>query len=133
MTLWIQEEFAFYGNYVVTNCGCIISPRGKVLKQTITPKGYRTVGFIRNGGKSHCIPVHRLVALAFVANANPAKFNQINHIDGNPGNNTASNLEWCDNSHNNKEKFALRRRLGLPLHTPRELAAISRRRKARAA
>lgn len=44
--------------------------------------------------------VHRLVADAFVPTELGREGLVINHIDGNPGNNTALNLEWCTRSEN---------------------------------
>ena len=51
--------------------------------------------------KGQQIKVHRLVALHFVENPNPEKFNIINHKDENPKNNIYTNLEWCDTAYNN--------------------------------
>lgn len=47
-------------------------------------------------GKAHY--VHRLIASAFVPN--PHDKPEVNHIDGNRGNNRADNLEWVTRSEN---------------------------------
>ncbi len=44
------------------------------------------------------VSVHRLVAMVYIQN--PRKLNIINHIDGNPSNNTVENLEWCTTEEN---------------------------------
>ena len=46
----------------------------------------------------HASPVHRIVSLAFYEN--PDFLPQVNHRDGDKGNNHFSNLEWCNNAHN---------------------------------
>lgn len=117
----------------VTYSGRIYGKNGRELQPTVTTKGYLSVGWTRHGGRTHSARVHQLVALAFCENDLPLFYRQVDHRDGDKHNNNASNLRWVDNSINNREKFALRRRRGLPLHTPRELAAIERRRKSRSA
>lgn len=60
-------------------------------------KNYLAVGLCKDGVvKSR--RVHRLVAEAFIPN--PQGKPQVNHKDGNKGNNFASNLEWSTNSEN---------------------------------
>ena len=54
--------------------------------------GYFEVVLYRGGKGVHHF-VHRLVASAFVPN--PLGLPQVNHLDENKGNNTASNLGWC--------------------------------------
>ena len=117
----------------VSYTGRVYGSRGHELQPTVTTKGYLTVGWTRNGGRTHSIRIHQLVALAFCENDLPLFYNQVDHRDGDRRNNCASNLRWVDNSINNREKFALRRRLGLPLHTERELAGYARRLKTRKA
>lgn len=86
-----------------------ISDKGEVIylkKNRITfgykdKKGYLNFDFRRRGGK--CVKVHRLVAEAFIPN--PYNLPQVNHKDGNKENNNVSNLEWCDNSYNQKHAF----------------------------
>lgn len=84
---------------------CEVSPNklqhlcGKILKQGYNHKGYPIV-YLSKDGKQKTITVHRLVAQAFIDN--PLKLPQVNHIDGNKTNNQVDNLEWCDNSYNQK-------------------------------
>lgn len=44
--------------------------------------------------------VHRMVAEVYLYR--PPGCDEVNHIDNNPGNNNASNLEWCTHSENLK-------------------------------
>lgn len=91
----------YEGLYQVSNLGRVRSLdriknnhfyKGKVLKELKDRDGYSIVNLYGcKISKTH--KVHRLVALAFVAN--PKNLHQVNHIDENKGNNAASNLEWC--------------------------------------
>jgi hypothetical protein len=96
------------GRYCVTNFGRVFSlnyrrtKRAKELAQSTHPEGYRRVKLFAIDRESP-VPVHRLVASAFIPN--PGRLPQVNHIDGNKGNNLLSNLEWTDNSGNQKHAF----------------------------
>lgn len=89
-----------YEGYAVTKTGIIKSiERDLILKQYLL-NGYFIVDTFR-GSMTETLPVHRAVALAWVKNENPEEFEIVNHRDGNPLNNDASNLEWTDCSGNN--------------------------------
>ena len=66
--------------------------KGREMKQKTSRCGYKVIGFCSDAVKEH-FSVHRLVALAFVAN--PENKPTVNHIDGNKNNNKMSNLEWA--------------------------------------
>jgi hypothetical protein len=89
--LWHPIEGA--EGYEVSNLG-----RVRVTRYLQTARGgsngYRTVTL--PGRKQRY--VHRLVAEAFVGN--PDNLPEVNHIDSDPGNAAASNLEWVDSSQN---------------------------------
>ncbi len=93
-------------NYCASNDGKIFSRNyrksGKTveLKQQTHPEGYKRVNIY---AFKHKAAVHRLVAMAFLEN--PKLLPQVNHKDGNKSNNCISNLEWCDNSWNQKHAF----------------------------
>lgn len=97
-----------YPLYRIYNNGVIIKDRSnsnkndfKLLKHSISVKGYHTVNVYDKNMKERKERVHRLVALAFVEGETNVK-NIVNHIDGNKDNNHVDNLEWCSIIYNNR-------------------------------
>lgn len=104
-----RDVVGLEGVYLVSNYGRVkrktdytyrknsrMSVRTKILKPDRDKKGYCRV-HLSNKGVMKTFLIHRLVAEAFLPNEN--NFPQVNHIDGNPSNNTLENLEWCDQSY----------------------------------
>lgn len=58
--------------------------------------GYYYYSYRNNKGLHNHMSVHRLVAIHFINNPCPEKYDQVNHLDGNKANNIFSNLEWCN-------------------------------------
>lgn len=90
----------FNQKYMVDEEGNIWSPyRGlKKLHPSPTQKGYyRIVLQTAEGRKT--FQVHRLVLMTFNPIDNMENL-EVNHIDGNKGNNSLKNLEWCSGSLN---------------------------------
>ena len=66
--------------------------------------GYKCIAlYSKNTKRTRHEYTHRLVGKAFVYN--PKQLPCINHKDGNKQNNSASNLEWCNKSKNNKHAY----------------------------
>jgi hypothetical protein len=102
--IWVNVKEELYNKggfgqtYSVSNLGMVKNNKtGRLLKPTITNKGYYRVNL---AGKD--IKLHRLVALHFVENPKPNEYDQVNHKDGDKGNNVYKNLEWANNSKNQK-------------------------------
>lgn len=102
----------YEGIYEVSNTGNVRTVEGKttytehhgirhwkqrVLKPKTDKDGYKRVSLWKDG-KCKDFLVHRLVAETFKEKI-PNK-DIVNHLDGNPSNNNASNLEWTDYSGN---------------------------------
>ena len=66
----------------------------KILKPYLGADGYLQVKIPNNYGIRTHIKLHRAVALAFVNNPNPDKYEVVHHKDENKLNNNFSNLEW---------------------------------------
>lgn len=110
MEIWKDIE-GYEGFYQVSNEGRVKSlertitykdNRKKILKEKIlhpflSDLGYYHVMLSKNGTPKR-YKVHRLVAKAFIPN--PSNLPIINHMDENPKNNKAENLEWCDHKYN---------------------------------
>lgn len=71
--------------------------KGKILSPGTNGAGYKQV-YLRMNGKKVKLYVHRLVAEAFVPN--PEGKDVVNHLDFNPQNNVADNLEWVTENEN---------------------------------
>ena len=91
---------------VTSNARCSVRRwQTRVLKPKVTGKGNRKdmrVSLWKNGAESTHL-VARLVALTWCAGYIPGF--TVNHIDGNPLNNSADNLEWVSLSENIKKGF----------------------------
>lgn len=89
-----------YEFYSVSSVGIVKSSlSGKILSTSVL-NGYFIVSTFRDS-LTETLPIHRAVALAWVENPNPSQFSIVNHKDGNPVNNSYTNLEWTDYSGNN--------------------------------
>ena len=87
------EEF---NNYSISNLGNVRNDKtGRILKQYIKPSGYKQVQL---GAKTTPQYVHRLVGKAFIPNNQNKP--QINHKNGDKGDNRVENLEWVTASEN---------------------------------
>ena len=92
----------YEGLYQASTLGRIRSlPRsttgGRVLTQVKGIRGYLQVSLCKDGiwvSK----PVHRLIAITFIAN--PYNLPQVNHKDEDKHNNNLFNLEWCTGDYN---------------------------------
>lgn len=100
--MWKTIE-GYEGKYLVNAQGQIWSiSQKKVMSLQLGGNGYYKVGLWKNGVKHRYI-VHRIVAEHFIDN--PRNKPQVNHIDGNKLNNTASNLEWRTPKENSQHAF----------------------------
>lgn len=109
---WINEikgyEECGVGYKIFENGDVVSYKNGNVIEnapqrtlKTQVSKGTRGYAQVQLGNRT--VKIHRLVALVFIPN--PENKPQVNHIDGNKTNNCVSNLEWCDNSENQKHAF----------------------------
>ena len=100
-----MKQIEGFPNYLITSDGQVInSDTGKILKYDINSCNYKRVTLSKNG-KTTRMFVHRLVAQHFIDN--PFGYNQVNHIDGDKQNNISSNLEWCNQSLNQKHAYVI--------------------------
>lgn len=113
----IIKSFIENPKYHISETGIILSRYSRqghlteVFKEIsqIDRKGYKLISY---AGKK--LAVHRIVYAKFVGKLHPDLV--INHIDGNPANNSISNLELVTQSENNYHSFGTfgRRRMKKP-------------------
>lgn len=98
-----MKKIKEFSNYNIDKEGNIYN-KNKKLKPTLNNKGYLRISLSNNNSKKYYL-IHRLVALHFVDNNDIENNIQVNHIDGNKLNNSATNLEWTTCKNNIKHSF----------------------------
>lgn len=76
--------------------------KSKIIKGTVNSLGYTRFCLRKNGKEVHYF-AHRLVLLTFVGPCPPNK--EARHLDGNPSNNSLTNLKWGTHKKNMHDKF----------------------------
>lgn len=94
----MDMQIAGFPDYTVSRNGDVFSRKcGRFLKHNISKGGYHSVELFNEHGHKRLL-VHRLVAMAYLPN--PENLPQVNHISEDKGDNSVSNLEWCDAKYN---------------------------------
>jgi len=133
----LREIPGFEGDYAASDDGRVWSHAkktgrahsGRFLSPWIAANGYPCVA-LKRGGERHKWYVHRLVALTWIDNDQPAVRTHINHRNGIKHDNRVENLEWVSQGENNVHAIeaGLRRyRTALPIEALPEIRSrISR-------
>ena len=97
-TMW--KKISRNTNYSINTSGEVRNDKTLQIKKPFLNKknGYLTVDLYENN-KSVKVPIHRLVAEAFIPN--PQNKPTVDHKDGNRQNNSISNLRWASYSEQN--------------------------------
>ncbi|MCI9245608.1 MAG: hypothetical protein HFJ30_00400 [Clostridia bacterium] len=99
--IW-KDIDGFKGRYQVSNTGRVMSldynKTGKkgIIQQIKNKDGYMIVKLYSD--KCYTRTVHSLVAQTFIEKPKL----EVNHLDGNKGNNNIENLEWCTHAENER-------------------------------
>ena len=72
------------------------------VKPSLNTNGYYELNIGGRSGEKWLL--HRLVAFCWIKNEN--KLETVNHIDGNKGNNSVENLEWCSLAENIRKGYS---------------------------
>lgn len=97
-----------FDDYLISDRGRVKSLKyDKILKPARSGRrrNYLQVVLYRKDGSKYRPKVHRLVAEHFIPN--PLNLPQVNHKNMDTFDNSVENLEWCDNTHNQRERRRL--------------------------
>lgn len=104
----VFKESILTKRFLVSNYGRLYDCQSSSIKEDKSiyadKNEYRSV-HLADLGVGNNVPVHRVVALAFIEN--PLGYSIINHLDGNKRNNCAANLEWTTPSENTKHAWRI--------------------------
>lgn len=103
----MEDNVPGFIGYHITRDGKLYSRRierspykfGKWHKLRLSKKARVKVKLYKDG-RGYNLSISRLVALVYVYNPNPSKFNEVMHLDNNPLNNYYRNLQWGTHKEN---------------------------------
>lgn len=117
--IWVDIK-GYEGLYEISNMGNVRARdryrnwkrgkrlvKGRMLKLQDNSQGYLRAYLTDRNGVKRKVFVHRLVALHFVENECPEVYTIVNHLDANPHNNRAYNLEWTTMKGNSDHAVSL--------------------------
>ncbi|WP_461223808.1 HNH endonuclease signature motif containing protein [Lacticaseibacillus suihuaensis] len=87
-----------WSGYYTSAQGQVMGLNGAVLTTAINNSGYEVLTATKDNGRQTMVPLHRLIALAWLSN--PDNLSDVDHIDGNRLNNVLSNLHWLSHADN---------------------------------
>jgi tRNA A37 threonylcarbamoyladenosine biosynthesis protein TsaE len=121
MEIW-KDIAGFGGLYQISSCGNVRNTkRSRPVRLYVNDNGYCIVGlYDKSAGKHKHYRIHRLVAEAFIPNAEQKR--TVNHKDGDKQNNAVENLEWSTH----KENINHAHKIGLITVTEKQREAASR-------
>lgn len=111
-----------FDDYYVSTMGRVLSLKSntprmlKIYNKTLKGREYSYVCLC--GEKQHVFRVHRLVAVAFIAN--PNNWNEIDHINNVGTDNRVANLRWCTHRDNIRNPLTIEKHREYALTHPFE-------------
>lgn len=97
---FVSMQSINYSNYFISNKGRVKNLKGNIIQPFYKGNEYNpnnryvSITLHDDNHNKHNELVHRLVAMIFIPNSDPANKIEVNHKDGNRQNNNIENLEW---------------------------------------
>ena len=125
--VWLAAKYpgitCALSNWMVSSLGRVKTDSGRITHGTMRKAGYYAMSFSGKTarGPASLLMVHRLVAATFLGQPSSAGL-QVNHLDGQRGNNVVRNLEYVTPAQN--VQHANSRRAGSKTHRPNKCKRI---------